>query len=457
MNTSRYLLPAACCLLLFAALAQAECAGGVCRPPGAEHPAVVRVMSAGLAGSRCYGSGTLIQKDAARGLVLTCAHLFRGQGQGIAVTFPDGQSLDAALVAIDHDWDLAVLRIAAPQADPVAIAADAPQPGQALTSCGYGPDGRYWCNQGQALGYARTASTPTHETLALTGMAREGDSGGPVFNQQGELVAVLWGTDGRTVEGTYCGRIRKFLAQLLGAGPALPAQPLPGNDPWGPGAALPPPQGEPAGGISHRLAQLSGELADTQAQLDELRRSSGQRIERIEKSLGMAAELKDRVEKTEAAVKRDSLRPMIRELLADFAVEHGPGLVETVLPSVLSALGWTGPPSVAVLLAARVLMGVVRRRIQRRRGTAGKSRKAEEPSLQENLEQVKQLVQLLAGKGSSPLADAVRGQAYDRALGRAEQSGDSLLAEWARRLRQRVASRLAGIRRRPAAPSPSGQ
>jgi hypothetical protein len=45
-------------------------------------------------------------------------------------------------------------------------------------------------------------------------VARQGDSGGPIFNQRGELAGVLFGSAHGTTTGSYCGRIGGFLASL---------------------------------------------------------------------------------------------------------------------------------------------------------------------------------------------------------------------------------------------------
>jgi S1-C subfamily serine protease len=106
--------------------------------------------------------------------------------------------LAAETVYYNPEWDLAGLEIDAPTGIvPVAISEAAPQKGEPVASCGYGPNGQYRCNQGRVTGYVRADGTEKFETLELTGAARDGDSGGPVFNQRGELVAVLWGTDRR--------------------------------------------------------------------------------------------------------------------------------------------------------------------------------------------------------------------------------------------------------------------
>jgi len=261
------------------ALAQwAACHGAMpgyaqqCGPIGCRqgpHPATCRIRN--QLGREAYlGSGTLIDKDRRCGLVVTCQHIFR-QGKGtITCSFPDGTRYKAILVNTDGPWDLAALLILAPKSDPVTVAQQAARPGETVWSCGYGPDGQYWCNRGQVVGYVRTETTRTSETLELTGRARDGDSGGPVFNTEGELAAVLWGTDGRTVGGTYCGRVDKF---LLTAGRYLLPWNAKINDPARDPRLQPPPPQQPPQVIVQPSAQGPSppvDLAPIQARIDDL-------------------------------------------------------------------------------------------------------------------------------------------------------------------------------------------
>jgi len=221
-----------------------RCGPSGCPLPGSAldrpHPAVCRLIHTLPNGVRCIGSGVLVDKEGPYGLVITCQHLFQDGRGTTVVIFPNGRAFEAQLVQQDAAADLAVLLIARPEAEPVSVASKPPQPGEPVRSCGYGPDGRYGCNQGRVVGYVRTGQTGW-ETLELTGRARQGDSGGPVFNAQGELAAVLWGTDGRTVTGTYCGRVDRFLQQT---GRYLfpwnakndPARQTPTNPPTAPGS-----------------------------------------------------------------------------------------------------------------------------------------------------------------------------------------------------------------------------
>ena len=176
------------------------------------HPAVVRVIvPEGNAIS--YGSGTLVDVRDQFGLVITNWHVVRdGRGE-IEVVFPDGFRSKARALKVDADWDLAALVIWRPPAQPVTIAARAPQPGDQLTICGYG-QGEYRAATGRCTQYyAPKIDLPQH-MVELDVEARQGDSGGPIFNDRGELAGVLFGAGGGTTFGSFGGRVGSFLATL---------------------------------------------------------------------------------------------------------------------------------------------------------------------------------------------------------------------------------------------------
>ena len=224
--------------------------------------AVARVINV-LGSSRALGSGTLVAAADGRGLVVTCAHLFRDGTGELSVRVSERSRFEAQLLKADASADLAALEIRDPEIPPITVSDTAVRPGEPLVSCGFGSDGRLWCNRGQALGYVTTVGAQPTETLELSGSARFGDSGGPVLDRRGQLVAVLFGTDGHVVDGTYCGRVRKFLAELTprfcrpGANVPRPSvEPAPGMTPIAP----PPSAGAP------EVASLAA------AQIAELRR-----------------------------------------------------------------------------------------------------------------------------------------------------------------------------------------
>lgn len=175
--------------------------------------AVCRVQNR-LATFNNVGSGTLVDKtdDGGEGLVLTCAHLF-SEGVGtVVVEFPGGKTHGAKLVAIDHEADLAALAISNPDCERAPVAFEI-QPTTQLQACGFGPHGEYRCAQGAVVGEANN----TGQTSVLVGDAvRSGDSGGGVFDEQGNLVAVVWGEAGGVTYASTGAPLRRFLDRVLG-------------------------------------------------------------------------------------------------------------------------------------------------------------------------------------------------------------------------------------------------
>ncbi len=49
------------------------------------------------------------------------------------------------------------------------------------------------------------------EIVEVSAAARHGDSGGPILNSRGEMAGVLFGEGGGRTDGSYCGRVHKFL------------------------------------------------------------------------------------------------------------------------------------------------------------------------------------------------------------------------------------------------------
>ena len=54
-----------------------------------------------------------------------------------------------------------------------------------------------------------------YEMVELSVAARQGDSGGPILNSQGELAGVLWGAGWGTTSGSYSGRVAAFVAAIM--------------------------------------------------------------------------------------------------------------------------------------------------------------------------------------------------------------------------------------------------
>lgn len=183
------------------------------------HPAVARII-APESSSTSLGSGVLVDVNRSQGLVLTNWHVVRDSRSAVLVQFPDGFQSAGTVVRWDEAWDLAALVIWKPRATPVTIAPAPPAIGDTLTIAGFGR-GPYREETGPCLDYLSPSTGYPREFVELKATARQGDSGGPIFNANGELAGVLFGqTDGRTI-GSCSTRVRTFLA-AVGSGGFVP-------------------------------------------------------------------------------------------------------------------------------------------------------------------------------------------------------------------------------------------
>ncbi len=177
------------------------------------HPAVARIIVPEPDGMT-YGSGTLVDARGEYGLVVTNWHVVETARKEVWVEFSDGFRSAGKLLKVDRDWDLAAIAIWRPNAAPVALAEVAPQPGDPLVIAGYG-NGPFQAARGTCLQYVTPSLELPLEMVQVTAAARNGDSGGPIFNERGELAGVLFGTGEGVTSGSYCGRVNQFLASVL--------------------------------------------------------------------------------------------------------------------------------------------------------------------------------------------------------------------------------------------------
>ncbi len=171
---------------------------------------IVRIVNRDVSGVS-LGSGTVIQRDKNVALVLTCAHLFADNTGEIAIVSPVARPRRAVLVGIDEENDLACLIMQQEQGQILPVSKRLPRIGSRLTSCGFGPEGIFGINRGEHLCYATLKGGADLGVLEIAGVARMGDSGGPILNQRSEVVGVIMGTDGKTINGKHCEQIQEFL------------------------------------------------------------------------------------------------------------------------------------------------------------------------------------------------------------------------------------------------------
>src|SRR5687767_9179656 len=174
-------------------------------------------------GDGSVGSGVLVSRDDATGLVLTCSHLFDDATGRIIVAFPSGKRFAALLLDRDQEHDLAALSIRRPNFEPLSVSAAIPA--GVLAACGFGANGQFRSIRGSITGQA-TAVGAQFPSLTIQGAVRPGDSGGGVLNAVGQLVGIVWGQRDGMTYATFGQPVRDFLQRVLHGEPVNKQPPI---------------------------------------------------------------------------------------------------------------------------------------------------------------------------------------------------------------------------------------
>ena len=142
--------------------------------------------------SAAYGSGMILTPD---GYVLTCAHVV-ADSQSCTVALTDGRELEAELVALDEQTDLAVLKIDAEGLPTVEFTdSDKAVVGESVYALGdpVRPEFRSTFTDGMISGLNRSVSSRNGvmRLIQITAPVNSGNSGGPVFNAWGQVLGVV--------------------------------------------------------------------------------------------------------------------------------------------------------------------------------------------------------------------------------------------------------------------------
>jgi thiol-disulfide isomerase/thioredoxin len=170
----------------------------------------VRIRLEDRPGIVSYGTGTIIDVRDDHALVITCGHLFRDFGNNGRVTVDaivDGakRTVDAKLLDYDLEYEIGLL-VMSPggvvESVRVANTDGQPEPAQPLFSVG--------CNGGADPTIMETKVTAIDRftgapNLECTGSPVQGRSGGGLFNEAGQLVAICFGALGGEQRGAYSG------------------------------------------------------------------------------------------------------------------------------------------------------------------------------------------------------------------------------------------------------------
>jgi S1-C subfamily serine protease len=175
----------------------------VLRRPGAKAAAGSVVKIHGIACELgTQGSGWVVRRD----LVATNAHVIAGE-RSTQVLAPNGQTLDAEPVYVDPQNDVALLRVPSLGVPPLAANRTVSFPA-AVAILGYPRDGALTATAATA-GAPRSVSAPdaydrrveNRIVVPLRGRVQPGESGGPVVDTRGGVVAMIFAGSKRGANG----------------------------------------------------------------------------------------------------------------------------------------------------------------------------------------------------------------------------------------------------------------
>ena len=170
-------------------------------------------------------SGVFIADDG-EALIATCRHPIINGGESVivAVRFEDG--VDRRVTNYYYDsigWDIAIVSVASLPSSivPIPIAEDIPKVGDSVVMHAFAPRQP---KHGKVVGYARQIRSeavqymppePAQE-LQMDFASGSGDSGSPILNSDGEIVAILSSSDRQTFTiGPYNKPLMEFVNRVF--------------------------------------------------------------------------------------------------------------------------------------------------------------------------------------------------------------------------------------------------
>jgi hypothetical protein len=227
---------------LSVAIAGGQCPGGSCptlgspitsyqsaprssaRPVPAQghRAAVVEVIATNGLGRTAGGSGVLVRWGG-RTVGLTACHVVK-DARRVHIKLSDRRTLPCVVLLRETTWDFAVLDPQERDLPSVEVRRryEPLEPGERLEACGFGSTGTLSAIAGGFLDYTGPSAAAEGDWLRMSGAARAGDSGGPIFGADGAVEGILWGTDGRQIVGVQAGLLYTRMTAALGPNEAAP-------------------------------------------------------------------------------------------------------------------------------------------------------------------------------------------------------------------------------------------
>ena len=138
--------------------------------------------------ARGFGAGFIISEE---GHIVTNAHVVENS-MSIVVELFDGRTFDAELVGLDPKTDIAVVKIEAGEPLPAVTFADSDQVrvGESVLAIGNPLGLGFSVSEGIVSGRGRTLRGTYDDYIQTDAAINSGNSGGPLFNMDGEVIGV---------------------------------------------------------------------------------------------------------------------------------------------------------------------------------------------------------------------------------------------------------------------------
>jgi S1-C subfamily serine protease len=140
------------------------------------------------------GSGVVLAGDR----LATNRHVVEGAG-ALQVNTWDGRTLEVTVASTALRADLAVVRVEGALPPAIPPAGDDPRPGEAVSAVGYPLGSELAFADGEVVDYQVGAHYGEEgEVLRVTAQLRPGNSGGPLVDDGGNLVGVVFAVEAAT-------------------------------------------------------------------------------------------------------------------------------------------------------------------------------------------------------------------------------------------------------------------
>ena len=146
------------------------------------------------------GSGVIINED---GLIMTAGHVTEAAGKELTIIFPDGRSVKGESLGANRTRDAGLARITEEGKWPFAKIGDSKKAklGEWLIAMGH--PGGYDLNRSPPIRLGRLISTGSMGMLRTDCTLVGGDSGGPLFNLEGEVIGIHSSIGGSLAENRH--------------------------------------------------------------------------------------------------------------------------------------------------------------------------------------------------------------------------------------------------------------